>query len=376
MDIYGTLGIVPIINAAGSLTRMSGSLMPPSVTDAMAAASRSFVDMEELHLAAGARIAELIGAEAAHVCACAAAGITLMAAASMTGTDRDRISRLPDTSGMRSRFVVQRAHRNGFDRGVPIAGGQFVEVGAGPEEIGGAIDGDTAAIFYTHAWFCTAEAMPLAQTAEIAHRAGLPLIVDAAAEVPPVDNLTRFLDEGADLVTFSGGKSIRGPQSTGFILGKKDLIEACRLNDCPHGAIGRGMKTGKEDIVGLVKAIEIYMAQDHKAEMAVWERRVAHVVDAMAGLAHVRARRQMPYGIGQQIPHAAIGWDEDALGVSAEDAVRLLRDGRPRIAVQLINPQRYGFGGYEQTEIRIHPHTLQAGEEIVIARRLREVFGV
>jgi len=375
MGIYAELGVRPIINAAGTLTYLSGSLMPPEVTEAMTAASRAFVSMEELHLAAGKRVAELVGVEAAHVCASATAGISLMAAACMAGTDREKIRQLPDTANMKNKFVVQSAHRNGFDRAVRFAGGEFVQIeGIDAEGLEAAISEDVAAVYYTHAWFCTGDALPLPQLAEIAHRHGVPLIADVAAEVPPVDNLSRYFREGADLYTFSGGKAIRGPQSTGFILGRADLVEACRLNDCPNGGIGRGMKAGKEDIVGLVKAIELYVKKDHAAEMAIWERRVARVVEALSGLESVRAWREFPFGDGQLIPHVSVTWDEKALGLTHEQVVEKLLNGEPRIAVQLINPQRYGFGGNKDTEIRIHPHTLQEGEEITVARRLKEVL--
>jgi len=379
VNVYEELGVEPIINAAGTLTALGGSLLLPEVNDAMLAASRSFVDVHELHLAAGRRIAELVGVEAAHVCAGAAAGITLMAAACMTGTDPDKIARLPDTAGMKHQFVVQRAHRNPFDQALRLAGGEFVEVGPGAGELAAAVDGapsvdgEVAAVYHTVAWFCVREALPLAQVAAVAHRAGVPVIVDAAAEVPPVENLARFMQEGADLVAFSGGKAMRGPQSSGFLLGNRDLIEACRLNDNPYMAIGRPMKVSKEEIAGLVKAVECYVAKDHAAEMVTWERRVAHVIGALAGLEHVRAIRQLPFGVGQQIPHVALTWNERALGVTYGELVQKLRDGQPRIAVQLVTPQDYAGAGLPH-EVRIHPHTLGEGEEIVVAERLRAML--
>ena len=375
MDVYGELGIDPVINAAGSLTRLSGSLMPPEVTAAMVAASQVFVDMRELHLAAGRRIAELVGAEAAHVCACAAAGISLMAAACMAGTDGDKIRALPDTTGMPHRFVVQRAHRNGFDQALRLVGGSFREIDGDAAALERALsDEEIAGVYYTHAWFCTASALPLRQVASLAHSASIPVIVDAAAEVPPVANLRRFLDEGADLVTFSGGKSVRGPQSTGFILGRPNLVEACRLNDCPNMGVGRPMKTAKEDIVGLVKAVELYVQGDHEAEMAVWEERVRQVIEVLDPLEHVSVWRQMPHGIGQQIPHAAVRWDEESLGITHEQAVEALSRGNPRVAVQIIDPGHYGFGGYHATELRIHPHTLVDDQARIVAERLSRVL--
>jgi L-seryl-tRNA(Ser) seleniumtransferase len=340
----------------------------------MAAASRAFVDMDELHGAAGRRVAKLIGAEAAHVCAGATAGIALMAAACMAGSDPEKIARLPDTTGMKRRFVTQRSHRNPFDQALRVAGGEFLEIEADVAELERSLKDDVAAVYHTHAWFCTRKALPLPQVVEIAHRAGVPVIVDASAEVPPVENLTRFLREGADLVAFSGGKAIRGPQASGFILGRPELIEACRRNDCPNMSIGRGMKTGKEEIVGLVKAVELYINRDHAAEMAVWERRVAHVLEEVCSIERVRAWRQLPHGIGQQIPHAAVTWEEGALPITPPEAAQQLMAGPPRIAVQLVGPQRYAFAGFTAPELRIHPHTLQEGEEIIVARRLREAL--
>jgi L-seryl-tRNA(Ser) seleniumtransferase len=375
MDIYHELGVEPIINAGGTLTTLSGSLMLPEVTEAMVAASHAFVDMRELHLAAGRRIADLVGVEAAHVCAGAAAGITLMAAACMAGTDRAKIRQLPDTTGMPRKFVAQEAHRNPFNGAVCLAGGTIVETATDADELAEALAADgVAAAFYTHAWFCWQEALPLDTVAQIAHRAGVPVIVDAAAEIPPVENLWRFVKEGADLVTFSGGKALRGPQSTGFVLGRADLIEACRLNDNPHMAVGRTMKVCKEEIAGLVKAIELYVTRDHAAESLVWDRRVARVLETLSNLRGVRVWRQFPYGVGQRIPHAALTWDEQALGVTYDDLVAQLKGGRPRIAVQLVAPANYDFAGFKSPQVRIHPHTLREGEEVVVAERIREIL--
>ncbi|MHB0878845.1 MAG: aminotransferase class V-fold PLP-dependent enzyme [Anaerolineae bacterium] len=372
MDIYAELAVVPVINAAGPVTILGGSLMPPEVLAAMQSAASAFVSLDELHLAAGRHIAALLGVEAAHVCSGASAGIALMAAACMAGCDRERIGRLPDSRGMPSRFVVQRPHRNGFDRCVPLAGGTLVTVPAEAAAIRTAIDGNTAALYYTAAAFAPGADVPLPEVADIAHAAGLPLIVDAAAQVPPAENLTRFLAQGADLVAFSGGKALRGPQSSGLILGRADLVEACRLNDNPHMAIGRPMKASKEDIAGLVKAVELYVRKDHGADMALWERRVGHIVEALSGLAHVSASRKFPYGIAQQVPTAAVSWDEAALGLTHADAVRLLLAGRPRIAVRLLAPgSEYHC---ESPELRLYPDHLQEGEEVVVARRLRQLL--
>ncbi len=373
MDVYRDLGIEPIVNAAGTLTGLGGSLMLPEVVEAMEAASRAFVRMDELHLAAGRRIADLVAAQAAHVCAGAAAGIALMAAACISGADVHKVRQLPDTTGMRSKFVVHRAHRQSFDLSIRLAGGTFVEIDADAGALDAAVQrDDVAAVFYTVAWFLVEPVLPLGQVAEIAHRRGVPVIVDAAAEVPPVENLWRFTKEGADLVAFSGGKAIRGPQSTGFVLGRVDLVEACRLNDCPHTSVGRAMKVCKEEIVGLVKAIELYMQQDHHAQSLAWDRRVARVLETLSDLPGVQVRRQLPYGIGQQIPHAALTLDREVVGMTCAKLAEALLEGQPRIAVQVITPTSEERGRAREAEIRIHPHTLREGEEVIVAERVRE----
>ncbi len=382
MDVYTALGVEPVINAAGSLTSYGGSLMPPEVTDAMAAASRAFVDMEELHVAAGKRIAQLVGVDAAHICACATAGIALMAAACMTGTDRERAGsvvpgRLPAGAGDgRYQVIVQRAHSNPFARALRLTGADIVEIAPDASALRQALHRPerVAAVFHTFAWFCAHDTLPLSEVVEIARAARVPVIVDAAAEVPPLDNLTRFLREGADLVTFSGGKSIRGPQASGLILGRADLVEACRLNDGPHMAIGRAMKVGKEEIVALVKAVELYVTKDHEAEMRVWEGRVQYVLGALQGIEGLRAWRQFPDGVGQQIPHAAITWDTEALGITPQEVATALGQGQPRVIVQLMTPQTYASAP-ARPELRVHPHTLQEGEKVLVARRLRDALG-
>ncbi|NKB71828.1 MAG: hypothetical protein GKR89_32530 [Candidatus Latescibacteria bacterium] len=376
MDIYRSLGVEPLINAAGTLTRMSGSVMLPEVVEAMEAASRHFVDMEELHRGAGRRAAELVGVEAAHICACATAGIALMAAACMAGTEGDKIRQLPDTAGLRRKFAAFRAHRNGFDQALRLAGGQFVEVDdslAGLEDI--LQRDDLAGVFYTFSWFCPAGVPTLPQVTERAARAGVPVIVDAAAEIPPLENLRRFVDEGAALVAFSGGKALRGPQASGLVLGRADMVEACRLHDSPNMGVGRGMKAGKEEIVGLVRALELYSERDHDADRACWDGRLNTIERHLQEVPHVQLWRQMPYGLGQLIPHLAIQWDENVRQASHQQVQVRLKAGQPRIAVQLIHEPVYAFARDVGAHLRVHPHTLQEGEEEAVGQALRQELG-
>ena len=369
-SIYHDLGVEPIINASGTVTAYSGTLMWPEVSDAMNQASRAFVVMEELHLAAGKRIAQLIGVPAAHVCASATAGIALVAAAAVAGSDKEAIRRLPDVTGLRSEIIVQRTHRMAYDQAILLCGARFVEVEPEAEALASAITDQTAGIFYVLSWGLTGQAIPLPEVARIAHAASVPVLVDAASELPPLSNLYRFLDEGADAVIFSGGKGFRGPQASGLIIGKPELIEACRLNDCPHPSIGRAMKTGKEEIVGLVKAVELYMNRDHDAEMLVWERRVHYLIDQLSAIPTVNAWRQTPYGVGQLFPHIAMTWDIQRLEVSYQEFWEIMLAESPRIMTQQYDDP---FRNRER-QIRLHVHTLQEGQEVLLARRVQEVL--
>lgn len=370
-QIYRDLGVEPIINAAGTVTAYSGNLMHPEVTDAMNQASRAFVIMEELHLAAGKRIAELIGAPAAHVCSSATAGIALAGAAVLTGTDVSRVRRLPNVEGIPNEIIVQKTHRMAYDQAILISGCRFVEIDPTPEALEAAINERTAGVWVVFSWGLIGEAIPLPKVAEIAHARGVPVLVDAASELPPMSNLHRYLDEGADLVIFSGGKGLRGPQASGLIIGRPDLVEACRLNDCPNPGIGRSMKMGKEEIVGLVKAVEIYVNRDHEADMMVWDRRVQYIIEQVSKIPTVKAWRQRPYGTGQLFPHVAMTWDVNAVEVSYQEFFDQMLGGSPRIM-----PQQYHDPlRNNEHQIRLHVHTLQEGQERIVARRVLEILG-
>jgi L-seryl-tRNA(Ser) seleniumtransferase len=326
--------------------------MPPEVLEAMRQASRAYVDLEELLRRAGERIAELVGAEGAFITSGAAAALAVAAAACMAGTDPQSIRRLPDSSGMRNEILMLKAHRFGFDQAVRQAGARIVEVGRPERALPGEIEaalGERSA-----AWLYLAEAqelpgsLPLQEIVRLTRRGSIPLIVDAAAELPPVANLRSYLEKGADLVLFSGGKDLRGPQSSGLILGRKDLIAACAANGCPNYSIGRPMKVDKESICGLLRAVELYVARDFEAERCSWEEMVALLVRRLSGIAGVRGRRDFPTPPGIQpsgIPRAYVEIDPSRSGLTAAQVCRKLRDGDPGIEVQLegdclvLNPQ-------------------------------------
>lgn len=271
MTIYEQLGIKTYINAWGTVTRVGGSIVDPQVMDAMTKASRCFVDFDNYHKKAGEYIAHLIGVEAAYISCGAAAGIAIATAACIAKTDIVAINQLPDTQGLKHEVIILKSHRSRYDQGIRMAGGKLIEVGYAdmtlPEQLEAAITDQTVMCFYLAESEYIRGALPLKQVAHIMNSHDIPVVVDAAAELPPRENLTRYLQEGAALVVFSGGKDIRGPQSSGLVLGRKSLIEACYTNSCPNHSIGRSMKVDKETIAGIVKAVELYLAKDMASDM-------------------------------------------------------------------------------------------------------------
>jgi len=370
-EIYRRLGVRPIIHASGTTTRYGGSILRPEALEAMREASTTLVNVDELNEAAGAAIARMLGAEAAFVTAGASSGLILQAAACIAGADPAKITRLPDTHGMRNEIVIQRAHRFAYDQAYRVAGGVLVEIGLArrtqPFELEAVIGDRTAAVAYLISPFTSPPGvLSLEQVIAIAHARGVPVIVDAASMLPPRENLTKFLRLGADLVSFSGGKGIRGPQSTGILVGRRDLIRAVALNASPNQALGRAAKTSKEEICGLVVALECFMAEDEKTEMKRYTDVCATIVEALADISGLRAVvEQDP--VNRVLPHAVIYFTPEWVGPSGHAVQVALAQGEPHIYVQ----QGVHQGGYFD-EIAIDPINLQPGDEAIVAARLRE----
>ncbi len=283
VDVYKDLGVRPFINAAGTYTALSSSIVPKEVRQAMENASTRYVSIPELQEAAGRRIASLVGAEAALVTSGCAAALTLATAAAVAGSSQEAILRIPDTTGLKNEVIIPKGHRFVYDHAVRNVGIRLVEAG-NREELLSSINEKTAMLFYLNN---VANKSPITheELVEAGKAKGVPTLIDAAANLPPVKNLTAFLEMGFDLVAFSGGKGLRGPQSSGLLLGRKDLIQAAFLNGSPHSdSIGRLAKVGKEEIVGLTRALELYLARDHEADWKEWEERVAHIVSRFQGL--------------------------------------------------------------------------------------------
>jgi D-glucosaminate-6-phosphate ammonia-lyase len=361
-DYFKELGVRPFINAAGTYTTMTASLMRPEVVAAIDYAAKVFVPLNDLHDAAGKRIASLIGCEAAMVTAGAASALTLGTAACMTGDNRDFIRRLPDTTGMKTEVVVQKTHRYGYDHAFRNCGIRFVEVET-REELERAVGPKTALMMFFNAADPLGQ-IKVAEFAQLGRKLNVPTFNDAAADCPPVENLSKYLKLGFDLVTFSGGKGLRGPQSAGLLLGRKDLIAAARLNSSPNSdSIGRGMKVNKEEILGMMVAIEVFMKLDHAAEWKEWERRVKSIADTVKPVESVQTEMFVPE-IANAVPHLRITWDESKLGVTAADVRKKLLDGDPPIEL------RPGA----KVGIEVAVWMLQPGEAQTVAKRIRETL--
>jgi len=368
VGVYEELGLRKVINAWGPMTIIGGSLMHPKVVEAMAEAARSYVDLPELHQKVGARIAQLIGVEGCYVTSGCAAGLTIATAALVAGTDPGKIARLPDTTGMKNEIVVQRSHRNGYDHAVRQVGVKLVEIGGGRStlrwELEQAIGPNTAAVFHTYARWTFELPLLLPEVVESAHARGVPVIVDAAAEVPPLKNLKGLSDIGADVVVFSGGKGIRGPQAAGIVLAKPEILRACAMNASPNHSIGRPMKVGKEELVGMAKAVEIYVNQDHDAVYEQWHEQMAVIERAVADLPGVKTERtEAMYSEG--IPATRISIDPAVAGIDAASVGKALAEGNPSIRVAV-----------QRNALLVVSQFVEKGEETIIADRLRQALRV
>jgi D-glucosaminate-6-phosphate ammonia-lyase len=365
MTVYAQFGLEPIINAAGASTRVGGPLMHPAAVAAMADAARACVPLDRLQGAASSVIADLTGAEAGYVTAGAAAGLTLSAAACLAGLDIGIMDRLPDTSGLPNEIIVSREQRNGYDHALRAAGARLLDVGMNERvagagvrrtetwEIEAAMSDRTVAVAY----FATPDsAPPLEEVAALCRQRGVPLIVDAAGQLPPAANLRRFVAAGADLVTFSGGKGLRGPQSTGILAGRRDLImsvalqhldldehwstwsppenliDRALLRGFPRHGIGRGFKVAREELVAVLVALRCFVAGDYRADIARFHGYLRTLADGLADTPGLRAT--LVGGIDEdRFPVLELAIDEARVGVSAFHISHRLKTGTPAVYV-------------------------------------------
>jgi uncharacterized pyridoxal phosphate-dependent enzyme len=359
-DIYERIGVRTVINGRGATTAVGGSLMRPEVTAAMVEASKAFVVIEELNAKVGEKIAELTGAEAGYVTAGSASGMLLAVAACIAGTDPELIARLPESAGLRNEVIVHRAHRIDYDQMYRAAGGTIIEIGVPrethPWELERAINDRTACVTYVDSTNTGTGALDFDMVVEISRSRGVPVVVDAASTIPPLDHLRRWIRWGADLVIYSGGKGIRGPQDSGLLAGRRDLIEAARANGAPNAAVGRGMKVSKEAMVGLWVAMTLLLETDHEADYRAHLAQAERMRDALVErddlTVAIEADQEMwPAPTVRLFPRNGI-WNAGAIR-------KTLAAGEPSIHVDAMHGT-----------LQISTHGLLPGQELIVAERI------
>jgi uncharacterized pyridoxal phosphate-dependent enzyme len=368
MGVYEDLGVKRLINAWGPMTIVGGSRMRPEVIAAMAEAAPAFVDLPALHATVGQRIAELIGVEGCYVSGGCAAGLAIATAACVAGTDKVKIAHLPEMDGLKNEVVIARCHRNMYDFAFRQVGVKLVEIGNARGfqdwELEAAIGPNTAAVAHVYARWTFDLPLSLADTVKIAHARGVPVIVDGAAEVPPFRNLRGLSETGADLVVISGGKGIMGPQNTGLVLGRPELIAACAANASPNHCIGRSMKVAKEELVGIWKAVELFVKQDQVAIERRWHEQVDAVMRALGDAPGVRVVKDEA-GYSEGIPVAKVIVDPAAAGRTAAEVATALLEGDPPVKV-----------AQQRDWLSVNPQFLEPGEERAVVERLRAALGL
>jgi uncharacterized pyridoxal phosphate-dependent enzyme len=328
-DLFKELGVTPVINAGVTMTFLSGSLMMPEVLEAINSTAHDFANMYELQDKIGAKIAEMLHVEAAMVTSGAACAILLGTAACITGTDAEKIKMLPNLPGDRPEVIMQKSHRYLFDQAVTTTGAKIIEV-EGVSEMTQAINKNTVmALFFNAAGKSSITHQEFLQVAK-SHN--IPTFLDAAADVPPVENLFKYQKMGFDMVTFSGGKMIRGPQSAGLLFGRKDLITAARLNHSPHEApIGRPMKVNKEEMFGMYAALKSYIERDHKKEWEDWLQRAKRIGSKLETLQTVKTETVVDPGPANSFPSLFVTWDQSKIKTQPKAVLVALKEGTPSI---------------------------------------------
>jgi len=364
-SVYEELGVKHVINATGTVTNLGGSLMPPEVAAAWVDASKHFINLVELQDKVGARIAERIGVEAALVTTGAAGALLLATAAVVTNGEPRNIARLPDATGLKNEVIIQKSHRSCYDSQFTAVGARVVEVETAAD-VGRAITPRTALMFFMNKEDPNGR-INRSDWLDLARRHQVITLLDAAADVPPLERLAGYTRMGFDLVAFSGGKAIRGPNDTGLLVGRRPLIQAAALNTNPNcGTIGRALKVSKEDMIALMTAVERFVRLDHAAERREFERRIGVVETALADIPTIAFERIIP-SIANEFPHLIIDWDEARVGVTKAQATSRLMQGDAPIQIGRVT-------GTGDRGILIAVHTLAEGEDRAVAERLRAIL--
>ena len=364
-NLLRELGIRTFINAAGTYTAMTASLMHDEVVEAIAQSAQQFCMLNDVQDKVGEKIAQMVHAEGAMVTAGAFSALTLGMAGILTGADKEKIKQIPhhlEESGIKSEVLLQKAHYDGYEQALYNTGVKLIPVET-TEDVDRAVNGNTAAMHFLNCNALEGKIMH-EEWLQLAKKHNLPATIDIAADVPPVANLWKYNDTGFSFVALSGGKAIRGPQSTGILMGKKDIITAARLNNSPNGVtIGRGMKVNKEEMLGMYAALDRYINQDHDKEWKMWEDRINIINNAIKNIAGVTTAVVVP-PIANHTPTLHVVWDKDKVKITQEAFMERLRSGTP--AVEVIGNKD---GGFNTTAFM-----LNAGEEKIVAKRLKEEF--
>jgi L-seryl-tRNA(Ser) seleniumtransferase len=373
-DYYAKLGVTPFINAAGTFTNLSACLMPAAVRAAMDRAAQSHVNIEELQKAAGEYLAKRLHCEAALITSGAASALTLGTAACITlGNDQPILNIPADMTGLKNEVIAQKTHRYGYDHAIRNCGVRFVEVET-IEEYEAAFNERTVMTNFFNAAY--GAKISREDWVRIAHKHGVPCFNDASADVPPISNLWNYTQMGFDLVTFSGGKGLRGPQCTGILLGRKDLIEAARKNNFPYSnTIGRGMKVGKEEMVGVVAAIDWFLGQEEESMVGEFRKRAERIAGELKGIPTIETQIFVP-PVANHVPHLLITYDRSRIKITGLEVMAKLRQGSPRVELNPATgagPAIPGLPSGENT-IAVGVWMLQPNEDGIVARRLKEVL--
>jgi uncharacterized pyridoxal phosphate-dependent enzyme len=365
-NVYEELGVTTVINGQGTMTVLGGSLPRPEVGEVMALGGQYFVNIVELEVAAGKRITEMLKLPEGYgalVTAGAAAAMQSGLAGILTGDNPQLIRQIPDLTGMKSEVIIQKTHRNPFDHQLRNTGVKLVVVETA-DDVRKAINSQTAMMHFSN--FADDDGqIHVEEWVKLAHQHNIPAFIDAAADTPPVSRLWDFAIMGYDLIAFSGGKAIRGPQCAGLLLGKKDIIAYALLNNSPHeDTIGRSQKVGKEEIVGMVKALELYLQEDHEALNKEWQQRLEYISAQITKVPTVTTSFPK-LEIANHVPHLQIKWDDKRIPITPREAGKVLRDGKPSIALAT---------GEHGEVLSMNSFMLQPGEEKIIAAELVKLF--
>ena len=360
-DYFKELGIRTFINAAGTYTSMTGSLMPKEVIEAINYGALQYVNLDELQDKVGARIAELLDCEYATVSSGCFGAMSIAMAGVICGKDQEKVKKLPNTRGMKNEVIMQESHTIGYAQALTNVGAKVVKVKTA-RDLEKSINKKTAML-----WFLNANTgrgqIKWKEFIELGKKHGIPTFIDCAADVPPVENLFRFTKMGFDMVAFSGGKGLRGPQSAGLLLGKKKYIEAARLHTPPRGeTIGRGMKVNKEEVLGMLAALELYLSRDHDAEWKMWEDQINMISEAAKSVGDVETKISVPK-YANCVPTLRINWDQNKIKISPDELRKKLREGNPSI-------QTDG----DKNSIGMTTWMMVPGQETIVSKRIKSIL--